>query len=298
MDRQHTIAKTASHEGVGLHTGALVRLTVRPAEAGKGVVFVRTDVKSGDARISAHALKVSTTQLGTNLTNEDGVSVATVEHFLAACAGLGVDNLVAELDGPELPILDGSSAPFVELLMQAGIEEQGAPQRILKILKPVEVRDGVKFARLSPGAGFEMRVAIDFAPKAIGRQTISFAMKPGAFTRDIAWARTFGFASEVEALRAMGKALGGSMDNAIVVDGDAILNEGGLKVPDEFVRHKLLDVIGDLFLAGGPIEGLYEGEQPGHALNNRLLRALFADTTAFEWGVGRGIGNRDWNVRR
>jgi UDP-3-O-[3-hydroxymyristoyl] N-acetylglucosamine deacetylase len=282
MDRQHTIAKPASCKGIGLHTGAPVRLTVRPAEAGKGVVFVRTDVK-GDAAIPAHALKVSTTQLGTNLTNETGVSVATVEHFLAACAGTGVDNLVAELDGPELPILDGSSAPFVELLAEAGIAEQGAPRRILKILKPVEVRDGVKFARLSPGAGFEMRVAIDFASKAIGRQTISFAMKPGAFARDIAWARTFGFAREVEALRAMGKARGGSMDNAIVVDGDTVLNEGGLKVPDEFVRHKLLDVIGDLFLAGGPIEGLYEGEQPGHALNNRLLRALFADATAFEW---------------
>jgi UDP-3-O-[3-hydroxymyristoyl] N-acetylglucosamine deacetylase len=286
MDRQHTIAKPASREGVGLHTGAPVRLTVRPAGAGTGVVFVRADVKDSDAAIPAHALRVSTTQLGTNLTNEAGVSVATVEHFLAACAGLGVDNLVAELDGPELPILDGSSAPFVELLAEAGIAEQGAPRRILKILKPVEVRERVKFARLSPGAGFEMRVAIDFASKAIGRQTISFAMKPGAFAREIAWARTFGFAQEVEALRAVGKARGGSMDNAIVVDGDAILNEGGLKVPDEFVRHKLLDVIGDLFLAGGPIEGLYEGEQPGHALNNRLLRALFADATAFEWAAG------------
>jgi UDP-3-O-[3-hydroxymyristoyl] N-acetylglucosamine deacetylase len=285
MNRQHTIGKPASRDGVGLHTGAPVRLTVRPAEAGEGVVFVRTDVK-GDAGIPAHALKVSTTRLGTNLTNEAGVSVATVEHFLAACAGLGIDNLVAELDGPELPILDGSSAPFVELLAEAGIAEQDEPRRVLKILKPVEVRDGVKFARLSPGKGFEMRVAIDFASKAIGRQTISFAMKPGAFARDIAWARTFGFAREVEALRAMGKALGGSMDNAIVIDGDTILNEGGLKVPDEFVRHKLLDVIGDLFLAGGPIEGLYEGEQPGHALNNRLLHALFADSTAFEWAAG------------
>jgi UDP-3-O-[3-hydroxymyristoyl] N-acetylglucosamine deacetylase len=282
MDRQHTIAKPSSCEGVGLHTGAPVRLTVRPAEVGAGVVFLRTDVK-GDGAIPAQALKVSTTQLGTNLTNEAGVSVATVEHFLAACAGQGVDNLIAELDGPELPILDGSSAPFVELLTEAGIAEQGAPRRILKILKPVEVRDGVKFARLSPGEGFEMRVAIDFASKAIGRQTISFAMKPGAFARDIAWARTFGFARDVEALRAMGKARGGSMENTIVIDGDTILNEGGLKVPDEFVRHKLLDVIGDLFLAGGPIEGLYEGEQPGHALNNRLLRALFADAAAFEW---------------
>ncbi len=281
MDRQHTILRTASREGVGLHTGEAARLTVKPGAANTGVRFVRTDVKGAAAAIHAHALNVATTQLGTSIANAAGVSVATVEHFLAACAGLGVDNLVAELNGPELPILDGSSGPFVELLSEARLVEQAAPRRMLKVLKPVEVRDGAKSARLSPGKGFEMRVAIDFPSKAIGRQTISFAMQPGAFARDVAWARTFGFLKEVEALRAMGKARGGSLDNAVVVDGDAILNEGGLKVPDEFVRHKLLDVIGDLFLAGAPIEGLYEGEQPGHALNNRLLRALFADATAF-----------------
>jgi UDP-3-O-[3-hydroxymyristoyl] N-acetylglucosamine deacetylase len=180
-----------------------------------------------------------------------------------------------------LPILDGSSKPFVELLERAGIAPQAAPRRVLKVLKPVEVREGAKFARLSPGSGFVMRVTIDFPSKAIGRQTIAFEMKPGAFARDVAWARTFGFLKEVETLRAMGKARGGSLDNAIVVDGDAILNEGGLQAPDEFVRHKLLDVIGDLALAGAPIEGLYEGEQPSHALNNRLLRALLADAGAF-----------------
>jgi UDP-3-O-[3-hydroxymyristoyl] N-acetylglucosamine deacetylase len=209
-----------------------------------------------------------------------------VEHFLAACSGLGVDNVIAELDGPELPILDGSSRPFVELLMQAGVKEQSAPRRMLKMLKPVEVRQGVKFARLSPGKGFEMRVTIDFASKAIGRQEIRFGMAPGAFARDIAWARTFGFADQAAMLHGMGKGLGASMDNTIVVDGDTILNPGGLKSPDEFVRHKLLDVIGDLFLAGGPIEGLYEGEQPGHALNNRLLRAVFADESSFAWMTG------------
>jgi UDP-3-O-[3-hydroxymyristoyl] N-acetylglucosamine deacetylase len=240
-------------------------------------------VSGRNAIIPALVTMVTTTELGTNMSNDAGVSVATVEHFLAACSGLGIDNIIAELDGPELPILDGSSRPFVELLEQVGVAEQGAPRRVLKILKPVEVRHGAKFARLSPGAGFEMRVVIDFPTKAIGRQEIRFVMTPGAFARDVAWARTFGFAHQAEQLHAMGKGLGASMGNTIVVEGDAILNPGGLQSGDEFVRHKLLDVIGDLFLAGGQIEGLYEGEQPGHALNNQLLRAVFADATSFAW---------------
>lgn len=281
MQMQHTIRTPQSLAGVGIHSGKPATLTVRPAPAGAGVSFVRTD--ASDAVIPAHALRVSTTMLGTNMTNDAGVSVATVEHFLAACAGLGIDNVAAELDGPELPILDGSSRPFVELLERAGVVEQDAARRVLKILKPVEVRDGVKYARLSPGAGFEIRVAIDYPSKAIGRQTIRFTMAPGAFARDVAWARTFGFARDAEAMYAQGKALGASMDNTVVIEGDAVLNAGGLQAPDEFVRHKLLDVIGDLFLVGGQIEGLYEGEQPGHALNNRLLRALFEDETAFAW---------------
>jgi UDP-3-O-[3-hydroxymyristoyl] N-acetylglucosamine deacetylase len=280
MDKQRTIANPASLSGAGVHSGKAVRLTVRPAAPGAGVTFVRSDL--ADAAIPASAVAVSTTMMGTNLTNGDA-SVATVEHFLAACAGVGVDNVIADLDGPELPILDGSSKPFVDLLLQAGLAEQDAPRRVLKILKPVEVREGAKFARLSPGAGFEMRIAIDYPSKAIGRQAISFTMKPGAFAKDIGWARTFGFKKDAEALYAQGKALGASMDNTIVIEGDAILNEGGLKAPDEFVRHKMLDVVGDLFLAGGRIEGLYEAEQPGHALNNRLLRTLFANATAFAW---------------
>lgn len=283
MNRQHTIAQTASLSGVGVHSGKPARLTIRPAGEGAGVCFVRADVTDRDATIPALATKVTTTELGTNLSNAAGVSVATVEHFLAACSGLGVDNVIAELEGPELPILDGSSRPFVELLTQAGLKEQGAARRVLKILKPVEVRHGQKFARLSPAQGFEMRVAIDFPTPAIGRQMIRFAMTPGAFARDVAWARTFGFAHQAEQLRAMGKGLGASMDNTIVVEDDAILNPNGLQADDEFVRHKLLDVIGDLFLAGGQIEGLYEGEQPGHALNNQLIRAVFADETSFAW---------------
>lgn len=280
---QHTISGAASVSGVGVHTGRPARLTIRPAGEGAGVVFRRTDVADRSADIPALATMVTTTELGTNMTNAAGVSVATVEHFLAACAGLGVDNVVAELDGPELPILDGSSRPFVELIEQAGVKAQAAPRRVLKILKPVEVRQGAKFARLSPGVGFTMNVAIDFATKAIGRQEISFTMAPGAFAREVAWARTFGFAHQADQLHAMGKGLGASMDNTVVIEGDAILNPGGLQTQDEFVRHKLLDVIGDLFLAGGLIEGLYEAEQPGHALNNQLLRGVFADAAAFAW---------------
>lgn len=283
MNRQQTIAQSTSLSGVGVHSGKPATLTVRPAPEGAGVRFVRADVTDRDAIIPALVTKVTTTELGTNMSNDAGVSVATVEHFLAACSGLGVDNIIAELDGPELPILDGSSRPFVDLLTQAGVKEQGAPRRVLKILKPVVAPQGAKFARLSPAKGFEMRVAIDFPTKAIGRQEIRFVMTPGAFARDVAWARTFGFADQAEELHAMGKGLGASMDNTIVVEGDAILNPGGLQAGDEFVRHKLLDVIGDLFLAGGQIEGLYEGEQPGHALNNQLLRAVFADATSFAW---------------
>ncbi len=282
-NRQHTIAGTATVAGVGVHSGKPARLVVRPAGEGTGVVFVRTDVSGRDAQIPALVTQVTTTELGTNMTNAAGVSVATVEHFLAACAGLGIDNVIAELDGPELPILDGSSKPFVDLLGEAGRVEQAAPRRVLKMLKPVEVRRGVKFARLSPGAGFTMNVVIDFPTKAIGRQEFRFTMALGAFAREIAWARTFGFAHQAEQLHAMGKGLGASMDNTVVIEGDAILNPGGLQAQDEFVRHKLLDVIGDLFLAGGAIEGLYEAEQPGHALNNQLLRAVFADETAFSW---------------
>jgi UDP-3-O-[3-hydroxymyristoyl] N-acetylglucosamine deacetylase len=281
MDRQTTIANSARCSGVGVHSGVVVRMAIHPAGAGEGVTFVRTD-KQG-ARIPATALGVATTQLGTNIANADGVQVATVEHFLAACSGLGLDNVVAEVDGPELPILDGSSAPFCKLIAGAGLKELPEHRRVLKIRKPVEVRDGVKFARLSPGEGTEFRVTIDFPSKAIGRQSVVFRLTPGAFQRDVAFARTFGFAHEVEKLRSMGLARGGALDNAIVVDGDTILNPGGLQVEDEFVRHKLIDVIGDLYLAGGPIEGVYEAEQPGHAINNKLLRAVFADPDAFAW---------------
>lgn len=283
MARQTTIEHERSVDGVGLHSGERVRLRLKPAEAGAGVSFVRGDVTDRDNAIPASALAVSTTQLGTNLTNRAGVTVATVEHFLAACAGMGLDNAVAELDGPELPVLDGSSAPFCRLIESAGLKPQDAPRRRLKIRKAIEIVDGVKRVALSPGEGFSARVSIDFPTRAIGRQEMTFTMADGAFKQDVAFARTFGFAHEVDHMRSRGLARGGSLDNAVVIDGDDVLNPEGLQAPDEFVRHKMLDVIGDLFLAGGPIEGRYEGDQPGHALNNRLLRMLFDDPSSHEW---------------
>lgn len=283
MARQTTIDQERRVDGVGLHSGERVRLRLKPAEAGAGVSFVRADVTDRDNVIPASALAVSTTQLGTNLTNRAGVTVATVEHFLAACAGMGLDNAVAELDGPELPVLDGSSAPFCRLIESAGLKLQDAPRRRLKIRKAIEIVDGVKRVALSPGEGFSARVSIDFPTRAIGRQEMTFTMADGAFKQDVAFARTFGFAHEVDHMRSRGLARGGSLDNAVVIDGDDVLNPEGLQAPDEFVRHKMLDVIGDLFLAGGPIEGRYEGDQPGHALNNRLLRMLFDDPSSHEW---------------
>lgn len=283
MARQRTIEHEMSVDGVGLHSGERVRLTLKPAAAGAGLRFRRVDVSDRDNEIPAHALCVSTTQLGTNLTNAAGVTIATVEHLLAACAGMGLDNAVVEVDGPEVPILDGSSLPFCELIDAAKLIEQPARRRRLRILKPVEIVDGAKRVRLSPAEGFTMQVKIDFPARAIGKQEIEVDLTDGLFLQEIAYARTFGFIDEVEKLRSMGLARGGSLDNAVVIDGDDVLNPEGLQTPDEFVRHKLLDVIGDLCLAGGLIKGRYEGDQPGHALNNRLLRAVFSDPATHEW---------------
>ncbi len=282
MTLQHTLARNVVLEGGGLHSGAPVRMVVQPAEPGAGVVFERLDVTAGDRRVPATARAVTTTQLGTNITNAEGVSIATVEHFLAACFGLELDNLHVQLDGPELPILDGSSRPFCEALAAGGRQGQSAPRERIRILKPVEVREGSKFARFSPGEGFAVDVTIDFASRAIGRQHIVLDLTPEAFVTQIAPARTFGFAQDIEKLHAMGLARGGGLHNAIVVDGDNILTPDGLQWPDEFVRHKVLDVVGDLFLAGRPIEGRYDAHAPGHALNNRLLRAVLEDPAAFE----------------
>ncbi|MBW8812347.1 MAG: UDP-3-O-acyl-N-acetylglucosamine deacetylase [Caulobacterales bacterium] len=280
---QQTVRAPALFAGVGVHTGEYTRVTVRPAAAGAGIVFVRTDVRDRDNRVPAMGEAVCKTQLGTVIGNADGVTVATIEHLMSAFAMLGVDNAVVELDGPEMPIMDGSAAPFVRVLDRAGLRLQDAPRDYIEILDAVEVVDGDKRATLRPADGFEVAFEIAFPTAAIGRQVIDLFMDEAAFRTELADCRTFGFLREVEALRAMGLARGGSMENAVVIDGDRILNPEGLRRPDEFVRHKALDAIGDLYLLGGPLLGRFEGVLAGHGLNNALVRALLARPDAWRW---------------
>lgn len=273
---QHTLQGPAVFAGVGVHTGAHTRVSVRPAPADSGIVFVRTDVTDRDNRVPASAEAVCKTQLGTVIGNEAGVTVATIEHLMAALVMSSIDNAVVELDGPEMPIMDGSSLPFIQILDRAGRRAQDAPRRYIEILDVIEVVDGDKRATLTPADRFEVAFEIAFPSKAIGRQRVDLVMDDAAFRRELADCRTFGFAHEVEALRAMGLARGGSMENAVVIEGDRILNPEGLRRPDEFVRHKALDGIGDLFVLGAPILGRFEGVLAGHGINNALVRALKA----------------------
>ena len=278
---QHTLRAPALFAGVGVHTGVYTRVAVRPAPEHTGVVFVRTDVADRDNRIAATGEAVCKTQLGTVIGNAEGVTVSTIEHLMAALAMLGVDNAVVEVDGPEMPIMDGSAEPFVRLIDRAGKRPQAAARRFIEILDTVEVADGDKRAALKPAIGFEVAFEIRFPTAVIGRQAIDLAMDEMAFRRELADCRTFGFLHEVEALRAMGLARGGSLENAVVIEGDRVLNPDGLRRPDEFVRHKALDAIGDLYVLGGPILGRFEGVLAGHCLNNRLVRALLARPDAW-----------------
>ena len=273
---QHTVRAPALFAGVGVHTGAYTRVNVRPAAAGAGIVFVRTDVRDRDNLIPATGEAVCKTQLGTVIGNACGVTVSTIEHLMAAFAMLGVDNALVEVDGPEMPIMDGSSLPFVRILDRAGLRPQEVARSFIEILDTVEVVDGDKRAALKPADGFEVAFEIEFDTAAIGRQAVDLPMDEQAFREELADCRTFGFLREVEALRAMGLARGGSMDNCVVIDGDRVLNPEGLRRPDEFVRHKALDAIGDLYVLGGPILGRFEGVLAGHSLNNALVRALLA----------------------
>jgi UDP-3-O-[3-hydroxymyristoyl] N-acetylglucosamine deacetylase len=283
VERQHTISRAALCVGVGVHLGVRARMTVKPAPAGAGIVFVRTDELDRDSRVPAMSALVSTTNLGTTLRNEAGVEVATVEHFLAACAGLEIDNLIVEIDGPELPILDGSSAPFVQLLLNAGLKPQGAPRRSIEILERVEVAIGDKTAALEPAERAEFDVTIRYADQPIGVQHLRYFPSRTAFLDEIAEARTYGFLKDVERLHASGRGLGASYENTVVIDGGKVMNGEGLRFADEFVRHKILDAIGDLALAGAPILGRYVADQPGHALNGALVRALLAAPHAWRW---------------
>ena len=278
---QHTLAGAAIMAGVGLHTGQHVRVVIRPAPIDSGVVFVRTDVTDRDNRLPALGEAVVQTRLGTVLGNSAGVTVSTVEHLMAALCALGVDNAVIELDGPELPIMDGSAQPFVDLLDHAGLRRQEAPRRYIEILEPIEVVDGDARATLSPAAQFEMAFEIEFETAAIGRQRVEMVVDEALFRAELAECRTFGFLHEVEALRQIGLARGGSIENAVVFDGDVLLNPEGLLRPDEPVRHKALDAIGDLYLLGAPLIGRYEGVKAGHGVNNAVVRALLARPAAW-----------------
>ena len=285
MLKQRTLKSTVKTTGVGLHSGAKVTLTLRPAAPGTGVVFHRIDLDPV-IDIKADALAVGDTRLASCL-EKDGAKLGTVEHLMSALAGLGIDNVHVDVDGEEIPILDGSAAPFVFLLQSAGIEEQNASKRFLRVKKTVEVKDGDKWARLSPYEGFRLEVSIQFNHPAIDksgtRVMIDFADQ--SYIRDIARARTFGFVQDIETMQAQGLALGGHLDNAIVMDEYRVLNPEGLRAPDEFVRHKALDAIGDLYLLGAPLLAAFSAHKSGHALNNRLLRALLADATAWEWAT-------------
>ncbi len=276
---QNTLATPATFTGLGLHTGQPVRMTVRPAPADHGIWFRRTDLP-GRPLVPARWDAVTPSRLCT-VVEAGEASVSTIEHVMAALAGSAVHNALIDIDGPEVPILDGSAMPFVAGFLNAGIEEQEAPVRAIRVLKPVEVREGEAVARLEPADMLEIDFRIDFAETAIGMQSRRLNMANGAFVRELSDSRTFCRQSDVDAMRANGLALGGTLENAVVFDGDRVLSPGGLRHVDEPVRHKMLDAVGDLALAGGPILGRYTGERAGHALTNRLLRALFADPTAW-----------------
>jgi UDP-3-O-[3-hydroxymyristoyl] N-acetylglucosamine deacetylase len=279
---QHTLAGPAVCAGVGVHSGKRVRIAIRPAAANTGVVFVRSDISDRDNRIPVSARAVTRTQLNTEVSNASGVAVSTIEHLMAAFAALDVDNVIVEIDGSEVPIMDGSALPFVQLLDRAGRRTQDQPRRYLEVLAPIEVEDGAKFAALRPSDRFEVAFEIAFPSAAIGRQAVDLAVTERVFRDQLAAARTFGFVHEVEALRRMGLARGASLENAIALDGDVMLNAEPLRFRDEFVRHKALDAIGDLHVLGMPLIGRFETRYGGHALNNVLVRALLADRSAWQ----------------
>ncbi|MGD8808114.1 MAG: UDP-3-O-acyl-N-acetylglucosamine deacetylase [Gammaproteobacteria bacterium] len=280
--KQRTLKDSIRATGIGLHGGAKVYLNLRPAPANTGIVFRRLDLPE-PVDIPAHALNVTQTELGTTL-EANGARVSTVEHLLAAMAGLGIDNAYVDLTAAEVPIMDGSAAPFVFLLQSAGIEEQSAPKRFIRILKPIEVSEGDKWARLTPYDGFRLQFRIDFDHPALRkhRQESDLEFSSTAFLKEISRARTFGFLRDIETLRAKDLTLGGSFDNAIVMDEYRVLNEDGLRFTDEFVRHKLLDAVGDLYLLGSCLVGRFTAYKSGHRLNNLLLRELLAHPETYE----------------
>ncbi|NDF44474.1 MAG: UDP-3-O-acyl-N-acetylglucosamine deacetylase [Betaproteobacteria bacterium] len=286
MLKQRTLQSLTKAVGVGLHSGQRVELTLRPAQPDTGIVFRRVDLPQ-PVDIPIHATAVTDTRLASTISN-GGAKVHTVEHLMSACAGLGIDNLYVDITAEEVPILDGSASSFVFLLQSAGIALQNAPKRFVRVLKPVEVREGegdnIKWARLEPHHGYKLAFEIDFHHPAVDStgQRVVFDMDTDTYTRDIARARTFGFTRDVEMMRANGLALGGGLDNAIVMDDYKVLNSDGLRYDDEFVKHKILDAMGDLYLIGKPLLASYTAFRSGHAMNNKLLRALLDQPDAYE----------------
>ena len=302
MLKQRTLRKTITTTGVGLHTGARVELALHPAPVDTGIVFSRTDL-ARPLDIPARADHVGDTRLSSSL-RIDGVGVSTVEHLMSALCGLGVDNLRVDIAGPEVPIMDGSAGPFIYLVQSAGIVEQNAPKKFMRVTAPVEVRDGDKWARFTPFNGFRLDFTIDFPHPVFGSENkhvmIDFAEH--SYVKEVARARTFGFMQDVEAMREAGLALGGSLQNAIVLDETRVLNSEGLRYENEFVKHKVLDAIGDLYLLGHPLIGEYSAFKSGHALNNLLARALLARPDAYEvvtFGVDADapMPFQDWQLK-
>ena len=280
--KQKTLKTEIGCTGIALHSGCKTAMTLKPAEENFGIRICRTDLFNGAREIVVNWQNVVDTRLATTVGNDHGATVSTIEHLMAALAGCEIDNVLIEVDGPEIPIMDGSAAPFVFLIESAGLVKQSAARTAIKILKTVTVDDGTRALTVTPSDEFSLDFEIDFGSSAIDCQERVFERTGENFKSDISRARTFGFEHEVDALRDAGLALGGSLDNAVVISGDKVLNKDGLRYNDEFVRHKILDCVGDLYLAGGPVIGAVQASRSGHAMNNELLRALFADDDAWK----------------
>ena len=279
---QHTVIKDIQLTDIGLHSGVETTMTIKPAQANTGIVIVRSDVSDRDNMIPVRYDNVVDTRLCTVVGNKDGVTVGTVEHIMAALRACEIDNAIIELDGPEIPVFDGSSRPFMKAIDSVGIKALAVPRQAIRILKEILIEEDDKWVTLKPGVGSTFDVTIDFDNKTIGRQSAKLDLYTQDFETEMSDARTFGFLHEVTALRQQGLALGGSLENAVVIDGNKIMNPEGTRYDNEFARHKLLDAVGDIYLAGGVVLGAYQSYKAGHAMNNKALRALFANPDAFE----------------
>tara|TARA_B100000575_G_scaffold146878_1_gene117221 strand:+ start:62 stop:1003 length:942 start_codon:yes stop_codon:yes gene_type:complete len=281
--QQHTLAGEACFEGVTLHKGCAGKMLIKPALPSHGIVFKRTDVKAPENLVRASWDNVSDTALCTTVSNQSGLKVSTIEHLMAAFSGCGIDNALVEINCAEVPIMDGSARPFVDMFEEIGLRQQQASRRFIKILKPIEIQEKDAWIELSPAKNFSIDFEIDFNSEAIKDTSFNISLVNGAFNHEISSARTFGFLEDVDRMRSAGLGLGGSLKNVVVVDGSKVLNNDGLRFKDEFVRHKILDCVGDLYLCGGPIIGCVKAYKTGHYFNNKLLRKLFSEKSSWTW---------------